>query len=169
MEGIKMKMKRYNFDVASLTLTLSAVFADAANDPNSGEYGIVRQIKADFPNVRIVRKTHATPTRYKNSDGSITKRNKHYRLTYERMERFMSALDDAGVDYLEAFYDLRDKAEAMCASPYAVVSEWFAKQFPKYRDDPLFYLGKEANIIDFADILDKAKRREPNDEIGGNY
>ena len=160
-------MKTYSFDAVKMTLTLSAAFADAANDPNSDEYNLVRRIQSDFPNVRIVRKTHATPTRYHNKDGSITTRNKRCGLTYERMERFMSALDDAGVDYLEAFYDLRDKAEAMCASPYAVVSEWFMRQFPKFRTDPLFYLGKEANIVDFSPILKRAAKKPEAEAVEG--
>ena len=103
--------REYTIDFTERTLTLSASFAAKANDPTSDEYALVCQFQHDFPSFRIVRKTHKTPTRYKNSDGSITERNKHNGLTYERMERFMSALPD-GVDYLEAYFDLRGKAEA---------------------------------------------------------
>ena len=103
--------REYTIDFTERALTLSASFAAKANDPTSDEYALVCQFQHDFPSFRIVRKTHKTPTRYKNSDGSITERNKHNGLTYERMERFMSALPD-GVDYLEAYFDLRGKAEA---------------------------------------------------------
>ena len=150
-----MKKNSYKFDTVKQTLTLSASFAAAMNDPESDEYALVRQFQHDFPSLTIVRKTHATPTRYKNSDGSITTRNKHNGLTYERMERFMSALGDDGVDYLEAYFTLREKAEAMCASPYAAVSAWFMKQFPKFRSNPLFYLGERPAIIDFSAVLRK--------------
>ena len=152
-----MKKNSYKFDAVKQTLTLSASFAAAMNDPESDEYALVRQFKHDFPRITIVRKTHKTPSRYKNSDGSITTRNKHNGLTYERMERYMSALPD-GVDYLEAYFDLRDKAEAMCASPYAVVSAWFMKQFPKFRSDRLFYLYNPPAIIDFSALVEKAKK-----------
>ncbi len=151
-------MERYKFDITAQTLTLSAAFAEAMNDPTSAEYALVCRFQRDFPSLRIVRKTHATPTRYKNSDGSITTRNKHNGLTYERMERFMSALGDDGVDYLEAYFTLREKAEAMCASPYAVVSAWFMKQFPKFRSNPLFYLDERPAIIDFSALVEKAKK-----------
>ena len=151
-------MEKFKFDVSKNTLTLSAAFAEAMNDPESAEYALVCKFQRDFPALRIVRKTHATPTRYKNSDGSITTRNKHNGLTYERMERFMSALPD-GVDYLEAYFDLRGKAEAMCASPYAVVSAWFMRQFPKFRSNPLFYLDSAPNIVDFSAILDRAAKK----------
>ena len=152
-------MERYKFDITEKTLTLSAAFAEAMNDPESAEYALVCKFERDFPTLRIVRKTHATPTRYKNSDGSITTRNKHNRLTYERMERFMSALGDDGLDYLETYFTLREKAEAMCASPYAVVSAWFMKQFPKFRSNPLFYLDERPAIIDFSAILERSVKK----------
>ena len=152
-----MKMNGYKFDITKQTLTLSASFAAAMNNPASEEYALVRQFQHDFPRIAIVRKTHKTPARYKNSDGSTTTRNKHSGLSYKRMERFMAALPD-GVDYLEAYFDLRGKAEAMCASPYAVVSAWFMRQFPKFRNNPLFYLDNAPAIIDFSALLEKAKK-----------
>lgn len=153
-------MKSYKFDIVSQTLTMTAAFAEAASDPTSDEYKLVRKFQRDFPNLRIDRKTHTTPTRYRNNDGSITARNKHNGLTYERMERFiiaMSPKDDT--DYLEAFYDVRDKAEKMCASPYSTVSKWFMRQFPKFRTNPLFYIDHQPDIIDFSEVLERAKKK----------
>ena len=149
-------MKRFSFDIATQTLTLSAAFAAEANDPESAEYELVRQFMSDFPSLRIVRKTHATPTKYDCGGGVYSKRNKNYRLTYERMERFILATGNA--DYLAAFYDIKDKAEKMCASPYTVVSKWFIEQFPKYRSNPLFYIDNQPEIIDIADVIEKAKK-----------
>lgn len=140
-------MESYKFDITKQTLTLSASFAAAMNNPESEEYALVRRFKRDFPRIVIVRKTHKSPA----------KPNKHSGLSYERMERFMSALPD-GVDYLEAYFDLREKAEAMCASPYAVVSAWFMRQFPKFRTNPLFYLDNSPAIIDFSALVEKAKK-----------
>ncbi len=153
-------MKSYKFDIVSQTLTMTAAFAEAASDPTSAEYKLVRKFQRDFPNLRIDRKTHTTPTRYRNNDGSITARNKHNGLTYERMECFiiaMSPKDDT--DYLEAFYDVRDKAEKMCASPYSTVSKWFMRQFPKFRTNPLFYIDHQPDIIDFSEVLERAKKK----------
>lgn len=153
-------MKSYKFDIVSQTLTMTAAFAEAASDPTSAEYKLMRKFQRDFPNLRIDRKTHTTPTRYRNNDGSITARNKHNGLTYERMERFilaMSPKDDT--DYLEAFYDVRDKAEKMCASPYSTVSKWFMRQFPKFRTNPLFYIDHQPDIIDFSEVLERAKKK----------
>ena len=156
-----MKKNGYTLDLVRNTLTLTASFADAMNDPTSKEYELVRQFQHDFPQLVIVRKSHKTPTRYKNSDGSITRRNKHNGLTYERMERFILAVspkDDT--DYLEAFYTVREKAEEMCASPYAVVSAWFMKQFPKFRTNPLDYMDNQPEIIDFSEVLEQSKKKD---------
>ena len=163
---MKKSISGYKFDIAKQTLTMSAAFAEKANTYGTDEYALVCKFKRDFPRLVIVRKTHATPSRYCNSDGSITARNKHCGLTYERMERFMSALPN-GADYLGAYYELREKAEAMCASPYAVVSAWFMRQFPKFRKNPLFYLNNQPSIIDFADVVEMAKKKPSAIEAEG--
>lgn len=160
--------RSYKLDITTSTLTVSASFADAMNDPTSKEYQLVRQFKHDFPRLQIVRKTHKTPSRYHNKDGSITTRNKRNGLTYERMEHFIfavSAKDDT--DYLEAFYTVRDVAEVSCASPYAVVSEWFMRQFPKFRTNPLFYIDNKPAIVDFSTILERAKKKPSADKVEG--
>lgn len=77
--------RSYKLDITTSTLTVSASFADAMNDPTSKEYQLVRQFKHDFPRLQIVRKTHKTPSRYHNKDGSITTRDKRKGLSYERI------------------------------------------------------------------------------------
>lgn len=154
-----MKKRAFVLDVVNNALTLSADFVDAMNDPESGEYALVCKFQHDFPNLRIVRKTHKTPTRYHNSDGSTTARNKHNNLTYERMERFMNALPD-GAEYLTAYCELREKADAMCASPYSAVSDWFMRQFPQFRSNPLFYLDNKPKVIPISAIIEAAKAKK---------
>ena len=85
------------------------------------------------------------------------------------MERYIAALPPKNdTDYLEAFYDLRDKAKAMCAAPYAVVSEWFMRQFPLFRTNPLFYIDNQPDIVSFSEILERAKKKpSPSKENDG--
>ncbi len=149
-----MKKNSYYFNVVENTLTLTADFADALNNPNSDEYKLLRQFQCDFPNLRIVRKTRSTPTRYHNSDGSITAYNKNKRLTYKRMEQFMGALPD-GKKYLDEYNKLCKTAKEMCLAPYAPVARWFMAQFPNFRDDPLFYVDNPVEVIDYAAFLKK--------------
>ena len=153
-------MKKYSFSVVSQTLTMSAAFEKAMiENRESEENELYMRLREDFPNLIVKRATHATPTLYRNSDGSTTARNKHNNLTYERMERFMNALPD-GAEYLAAYRELRDKADAMCASPYSAVSDWFMRQFPQFRKNPLFYLDNKPAIIPYSAILEMAKAKK---------
>lgn len=153
-------MKNYVFSVVSQTLTMSAAFEKAMIESReSEEYKFYMRLREDFPNLRVVRKTHATPTHYNNSDGTRTARNKHNNLTYERMERFMNALPD-GAEYHTAYWELREKADDMCASPYAAVSAWFMKQFPQFRSNPLFYLDNKPKVIPISTVLEMAKAKK---------
>ncbi len=156
------KMKGYKLDLAHQTLTLTAAFADAANNPGSAEYKLVRQFLHDFPNLEIVNRTRTSPTSYKGK-GQDGKRTSYYptkNLSYERMERFMNALDNSQ-KYLDEYHKLREKAEAICLSPYAPVAQWFMAQFPKFREEPLFYLDTEKlpDVISFSDYLENANKK----------
>lgn len=163
-----MKKRAYTLDVVNNTLTITADFADALNDPTSAESKLIRQFKHDYPKLIIKRKTHDRPTCYRNSDGSKTAYQKNRGLTYENMEKFMSALPD-GAEYLAAYWELREKAEAMCASPYAAISAWFMEQFPKYRKNSLFYVREEnlPKIIYHPAFLANSKAKPSVDAAEG--
>ena len=165
------KTNGYKLDLANQTLTMTAAFEAAANDPNSDEYALVRQLLNDFPKLKLVRKTHKTPTRYKNSDGSITSHNKFKGLTYEKMEKYIIAISPKNdTDYLETFYNVRDFAEAFCTSPYSLVSRWFLAQFPMYFSFSFYYVEFPPKIIDFSAFIEKVKEHpaaileEPTEE-----
>ena len=78
----------------------------------------------------------------------------------------MNALPD-GAEYLTAYCKLREKADAMCASPYSAVSDWFMRQFPQFRSNPLFYLDNSPKVIDFSSVLSKAKETPSVDAAEG--
>ena len=110
---------------------------------------------SEIPDLRVERKTHKKPTPYKGNDG---KRTSHYptkKLSYERMERFMAAIPE-GQKYLDEYWKLRKYAKDMCLAPYAPVARWFMAQFPKFRENPLFYVKNSVEVIDFAAFLDNA-------------
>ena len=78
----------------------------------------------------------------------------------------MNALPD-GAEYLTAYWELREKANDMCASPYAAVSAWFMKQFPQFRSNPLFYLDNNPKIIPISTVLEMAKAKPSVDTAEG--
>ena len=85
----------YKIDFASQTITITAAFELAMSNPKSDAYKTIRKLCADFPNMRIVRRTHRTPTRYTSKQGDVSACNPYKNLTYEKMEQFISALPNS--------------------------------------------------------------------------
>ena len=139
-------MNAYKMDFASKTLTLTKAFSDACADPTSAEYAILTHFQRDFPDLKIVRKTHKTPTKYHNSDKTTTSRNQFKNLTYENMECFMNALPQRE-ELMKVYNFLRYDAGLVQASAYKTVRDWFRAQFPKYRTNPLFYINNAVEVI----------------------
>ena len=149
-------MERYKFYVESNTLEMSAGFARAAADVNSPEYELYRRMRNEIPDLKVVRKTHASPTSYKRKGSD--KKTSYYPtkgLSYEKMEKFIKALPESK-EYLETYETLCSLAKEMCPSPYAVVAKWFMAQFPKFRENPLFYVKNSVEIVDYAAFLESA-------------
>lgn len=47
-------MEKFKFDVVAQTLTITAKFAEAMNNPESKEYKLVQKFRADFPALVII-------------------------------------------------------------------------------------------------------------------
>lgn len=55
-------MKGYKIDFSAKTITITAAFSEKMQNPASEEYKIILQIRKDFPEMKIVHKTHKTPS-----------------------------------------------------------------------------------------------------------
>ena len=82
----------YHVNFATRTITITAEFEKAMRNPEAEAYKVIQQLCADFPGMRIVRRTHRTPSRYISKQGVISKCNPYKNLTYARMEQFLFAL-----------------------------------------------------------------------------
>lgn len=149
-----MTMKPYTVDFASQTITITSAFAQEMTTPGSEAYETVRQLHQDFPELRIVKRTHRTPNRYTSKQGDVSACNPYKNLTYDRMEQFISALPNS-TEYLEQYNFLKRTASAVQTNGYSIVRNWFVAQFPLYRKEPLFYLTGEPTIISGVDFLKK--------------
>lgn len=132
-------MEKFNLDFVNRTLTLTANFAAKMADPESDEYKLVMRYQNDIPNLKIVKKTHATPKSYTTKSGEKYKNNQFKNLTYERMERFIAAMPN-GEAYMKEYETVKNFAEAAKKNAYPLVRDWFLAQFPNFRKDPLCYL-----------------------------
>lgn len=151
--------KPYVVDFAKQTITISSTFAQAMSNPGSDEYLTIRQLCKDFPNMRIVRRTHRTPARYTSRQGDVSACNPYKNLTYARMEQFISALPNSP-EYREQYDFLKHYASGIQTSGYSLVRSWFIAQFPLYRKDPLLYLTAKPAVISSADFLTEQNTME---------
>ena len=139
-------MEKFKFDVVSQTLTITAKFNEQMANPMSEEYKLVMQFRADFPNLTIVRKTHKTPSHYTTKSGEKFNCNQFKNLTYDRMEKFISALPQ-NVEYMGEYSVVKNFATSVKGNGYPLVREWFMAQFPEFRKNPLFYLNNTPQIV----------------------
>ncbi len=147
-------MEKFAFDVISQTLTITAQFAKMMNDPESDEYKLVMRFRKDFPNLTITKKTHKSATHYTTKSGEKFNCNQFKNLTYDRMEKFISALPKSE-SYLREYTFVKDFASAIQTNGYTLVRKWFVAQFPEFRKNPLFYLSHSPELVSGIQFLDE--------------
>ena len=156
-------METYKYDVVSQTLTVTAKFAEMMNDPTSEEYKLVVQFQRDFPNLRVVKRTHKSPRRYETKSGEKFNCNQFKNLTCDRMERFIKALPNHDA-YLREFKFVRYTASRIQTNGYKLVREWFVAQFPEFRKNPLFYLNNSPELVSGDKFLEEAAVASENED-----
>ena len=147
-------MEKFVFDVVSQTLTITAKFAKMMNDTTSDEYKLVQRFRKDFPNLAIVRKTHKSATSYTTKSGEKFNCNQFKNLSYDRMEKFISALPKSE-GYLREYLFVKNFASAIQTNGYTLVRKWFVAQFPEFRKNPLFYLSHSPELVSGATFLEE--------------
>lgn len=138
-------MEKYTLSIVNKTLIISKAFEKAASDPNSKEFKLYQELTQNIPDLKVSRITHRKPTKYVNSEGEEFACCQFKNLTYERMEKFMSALPKSE-EYTKE-YEFLKAAAATHPSPYAVVRRWFVAQFPEFRSAPWEYFEKTVEPI----------------------
>ena len=117
-------MANYKMDFTTNTLTITKDFERKAMNINSIEYQTLKQLKADFPSMRIVKKY--APKR----------KSSLVRPTYDKMVKFLSCQTNSSI-LLKEFAEVREYSKAQ-ENPYQFVREWFFANFPNYQSIPKF-------------------------------
>lgn len=146
------KRKAYSIDYINSTITVSRDFYEQLQNPGSEEYALIRAVQMDYPQMKVVHRTHATPTKYRNKNGEVFNCNQFKNLTYKNMENFIAGLPGSDV-YMEAFKFLKEHASLPQTSRYKATREWFVAQFPEFRKNPLFYAYNTPDLIDFEAVV----------------
>ena len=147
-------MNTYKVDFVANTITITAAFAKAMNDPTSAEYKIIAQIRKDFPEMEIIRKTHKTPSKYQTKTGEKFNCNQFKNLTYKNMETFIMGLPAAEA-YMEEYLFLKNYAAEVQTNGYTIIRRWFVAQFPEFRKNPLAYLTNQPDVVSAAEVAEQ--------------
>ena len=154
-------MSNYKFDFTTQTLIITKAFAEKASTPANEEYKLLLQFQKDFPNLKIMRKTHKTPKKYTTQSGEVYRCNQFKNLTYANMERFINALPEGEnkEKVIEFYTFLRYNASFVQTNAYKIVRDWFIQQFPLYRKKPLLYLTNEIKVINITPFIDLQEKQ----------
>ena len=151
--------KAYVIDYTNSTITVNSSFYEKMQDPTSEEYKLIKAIRADYPEMRIVNRTHKTPTKYvSKSTGEKFNCNQFKNLTYKNMEAFIDSLPD-NKELMSAFKFLKYCGSLPQTSRYTAVRKWFVAQFPEFRKNPLFYLYNEVKVVDITPFIEEEQTR----------
>ena len=113
----------YTFNTIANTLTMTALFAKNAGKLNTPEYRIVKQLRADNPNITIEKRTGTGHT----VSG----------IKFDAMMNYMRKCKNAE-PYLKEYQMVKELSKGQ-PSPYRYVYNWFAAKFTNYSETPKFY------------------------------
>ena len=128
-------MREYKINFTTNTITISKSFALAASDPSKPEFETLSKLQAAYPGMRIVHKTHRSPSKANANKG----------LTYERMEGYINLHENAA-ELLVTFEAVK-KIAAQQKNPYLFTKGWFMQQFPSYGKLPDISNGKILYVL----------------------
>lgn len=149
-------MERFTFNAVSKTLTITSGYAKKLNDMDSDEFKHYNAMMQAIPGLVVVNRRHRSPSRCTSkSTGETFKCNQFKNLTYENMERFMSALLNSE-EYFAEYDFLREYAAQIQTSGYALVRRWFVAQFPHFRKNPLFYVYNTPALVKASEVIQEA-------------
>lgn len=152
-------MENYKINFVSKTLIVTAAFEKAMNDPDSEEYKRYIQLQHDIPGLKVSRRTHKSPSKYRSKSGEVSYCHQYKHLTYENMESFIKALPKHD-ELMEVYNYIRYGAGLVQTSCYAAVRRWFEAQFPDFRKNPLFYFNQDFKVITAIEPFIKMKQEE---------
>lgn len=112
----------YTINYADRTIVMTKAFAKEANTYGTQEYKTLVALLSDLQGYTASIKSIARNKSKKTYAG----------LTYENMEKYISAVDPQNKDKKLAEFDrIRELAEAQNAK-YAFVKKWFLQNYPEY-------------------------------------
>ena len=145
-------MTNYKLSLATKTLTITKAFEEEVAKGAGAEYELYTRLMREIPDLKVVRRTHKTPSKYTTKSGEKFSCNQFKNLTYKTMGNFINFLPEKD-KYEKEFNFLKDVASSLQTNGYKLVRSWFIAQFPQFRTDPLSYTKKAPELVKATDII----------------
>lgn len=152
-------MNYYKLSLVNKTLTVSKAFEEAVATGEGEEYELYTKWKREIPDLKVIRKTHKTPTKYKTKSGEVFRCNQFKNLTYKNMETFIMSLPEAEM-FMNEYVFVKEYAGAVQTNAYALTRKWFVKQFPDFRTNPLAYLYTTPELVEAVEVIEEHEREQ---------
>ena len=152
-------MNYYKLSLVNKTLTVSKAFEEAVATGEGEEYELYTKWKREIPDLKVIRKTHKTPTKYKTKSGEVFRCNQFKNLTYKNMETFIMSLPEAEM-FMNEYVFVKEYAGAIQTNAYALTRKWFVKQFPDFRTNPLAYLYTTPELVEAVEVIEEHEREQ---------
>lgn len=152
-------MNYYKLSLVNKTLTVSKAFEEAVATGEGEEYELYTKWKREIPDLKVIRKTHKTPTKYKTKSGEVFRCNQFKNLTYKNMETFIMSLPEAEM-FMNEYVFVKEYAGAVQTNAYALTRKWFVKQFPEFRSNPLAYLYTTPELVEAVEVIEEHEREQ---------
>ena len=136
--------KNYTLSLATKTLTITKAFEEAvATNIESPEYELYTRLMREIPNLKVVRRTHKTPSKYTTKSGEKYTYNQYKHLTYETMERVLPIIGRQ--EQMDDYNTLREVVKEQ-PNAYKQVRDWFLGEFLDFRKNPLSNLTNSGMV-----------------------
>lgn len=140
-------MTNYTFDAMNNTLTVTNAFLKKAGIFNSAEYNLIKNIRLDYPTVKII---------------MADKKKGQHHITFAQMAEFIAFMDQENKTDITAQYAKVKALSKIQPSPYNYVKTWFERTFPNYTNQVDFVDGK---MVFVEEKKDEAKQSERKNEL----
>ena len=124
----------------SVAVTVTREFRRKAQSFGSEEYNLLRDLRRDYPQMRVEQRT-AAPTKKKES---------HSGLTYDKLRTYIRLICGESSPWIAQFETIAELAKCQNGA-YGYVKKWFLTNFPNYKEAAeLAALEKFDNVTPIA-------------------
>ena len=136
-------MFKFKFSEDMKEMYVSKAFHNKATTYGTPEFRQWREIRNEFPDIRMVVKSNRT------SD--------IYNTTYAKMEKYIKTFDNAE-DILAEMAKVKERSKIQ-RTPHRYVLAWFESVYPDYKDSEIFQKNENEQAADGSKVVSMPEKK----------